>query len=364
MKINLRSILQYTLIAAALTFFPPQFVHAKPKTENLARLKTEKLEQKLTPLQFFKKENLEYFKRKDINISFEYLQGLISIQDKQGKSIFTEEDIMNLLFKRNEFGNLLEIRKFPIKYLQDLAEIKDEKGDLAFNGKDVVGLAIGKVPLEYAQDFAAKKKDMPGITGFKIRRLYQLKFDKENAFKFEDTFKPNAIFVYPTRDPVASFETLHSIIFFEIMQKHYDIRLVIAENENDLYRAIDKTPNVELLFLAGHGFKQRMLLGDQACSDIPEKDKERYQIDFSDTELSAYLKKLNPDAIIFLNSCSLAEGGKKAKNLANFIMNHADGRKVISSEIPFSSREIKVKSIYPFDAKIILFGRDFTYTNK
>ena len=80
--------------------------------------------------------------------------------------------------------------------------------------------------------------------------------------------------------------------------------------------------------------------------------------------MGKYLSLLNPEAVIFLNSCSNAEGGKGAKNLANFVAEMALGRKVIASEKDFQISGVKVEGMYPLNLSIFYGDLEVTFDSK
>ncbi len=205
----------------------------------------------------------------------------------------------------------------------------------------------------------------------KERKLFLFRYEEG---QFEDTNKPNAVIVYPTNDRNTAFETPESMRFFGMIREKYDIRLVIAEKEEEVYKAIDSTPDIELLILGGHGSENSLSLGEEDPMLANGTKSEEYKLDLSDKEIAQYLKKLKPQAVIFLNSCSNAKGDENSDNLANFVIKNADGRKVIASKEPFSASNVHIKSLYPFDIQIIKIRYstlpvnekeiDVTYTNK
>ena len=80
-----------------------------------------------------------------------------------------------------------------------------------------------------------------------------------------------------------------------------------------------------------------------------------------DDEFAAYLAKLNPKAVIFLAGCSLGEGGAEAENLANKVASWASGRTVLSSKIAFTAFHLEIKSMYPFDIRVMDDEVDHAY---
>jgi hypothetical protein len=244
---------------------------------------------------------------------------------------------------------------------------KDEKGYPGFDVKSICFFRLFGGTVEYAKEIASiKDKDgKPKFKGQELYRFYQLGLKKSDLERFNDTEKPNAVIVYPTRDWNLVFEKIESIEFFQKVRKAYDVNIVIASEEKQTYKVIEDTPNIELLILAGHGSKDSLSLSE---SDLrlfsSTKDDERYKIDKTDSELGKYLSKLEKNATIFLLSCSNAEGGEEADNLANYVIKLAGGRKVIASKKPFGFKEIEINSLYPFDVSIRKRSEDCSYSNK
>jgi len=319
----------------------------------------------------------------------DYAKKLLEIKNNFGNPVLTGGDISSYkmsekglktfkeLIKNGklEFPEYLkksilecELREDDVDYISQMINInKDEKGYPHFDPKSICFFRLFGGTVEYAKEIASiKDKDgKPKFNGQELYRFYQLDLKKADLEKFNDTEKPNAVIVYPTRDWNIVFEKNESIDFFQKLRKAYDVNVILASEENQAYKVIEDTPNIELLILAGHGSKDSLSLSDSDlrlfCSI---KNHERYKIDKSDSELGQYLSKLENNATIFLLSCSNAEGGKEAENLANYIISLAEGKKVIASEKPFRFEDIKVNSFYPFDVKITYKSKDCTYSNK
>lgn len=187
----------------------------------------------------------------------------------------------------------------------------------------------------------------------------------EETIEFKDTKKPNAVIIFPFKDWNGAFKDRGILTFYHKIEQEYDVFVKVASTEEDMYNAIDTIPNIELLVLGGHGNINVLWFDWKKKSE--ETDEKSY-LSISDLELGDYLNELNPNAVILLYSCSNAKGGKNEINLANFVMSHANGRKVIASTKPFNSGGIEIISIYPLDIKIknkfLFWNEDLTYTNK
>lgn len=280
------------------------------------------------------------------NVPIEQIKMLSEIKRKD-KSLFKENDIPRI------FGILMnnapdrprkvaytakKRKEIPqlIKIIKDLANVKNKDGTFRFDRVEV-------------------------------RRFAQLGYTKDNLPDFIDTEKPNAVIEYPFKDWNGAFESEESINIFKYLQETYDIMLVIAKKEQKVYNAIDKIldKTIEFLMLSGHGSKKDITLNEEDAEDSEGANNEEYTFDKSDTELSTYLNKLSLSAVIFLNSCNNAEGGKEEKdNFANFVIDKAGGRKIMASKDGFKSSHMNIESLYPFDIRIIKDGKDITYSNK
>ena len=275
---------------------------------------------------------------------------VLNLKDENGEQIFHAADV-----------SLFELWGINITDVENLVNVKDKDGHQRFDRQGIIDIAKGHVPLEYVNDLVNKEDECgKRLTGFKMRRLYQLGFDKDDLtddllIRFEDTSKPNAIIDYTTDDPWCCFEGSASLNFFKKIQDSYDVYVLLGKDEDEMYKSIELIDDSKLFIVAAHGERDKIQLG--------EGMHEKYRIDFSDTELSDYLDKLSPDAVIFLSSCYTAEEGD-GKNLADFVVEHAGGRKVIASKASFESKDIVIKSLYPFDVEIIVKGKNVTYSNK
>jgi len=190
---------------------------------------------------------------------------------------------------------------------------------------------------------------------------------------FHDTSKPNAVLVQPFSDHKNAFSSKEAMGFYDKLFEAYDVKVVVAEEEGDIYTAIDTTPNIKALIISGHGTINDLMLR--------EGNKEEYRIDTTDSELKEYFSKLDMDAVIFLNSCSTAKDKiivnmtysadqppvprvLKMNNLASWVERWAGGRKVIAAKEDFSGNDIKVVSAFPLDVNILVNGKDVTYKSK
>jgi hypothetical protein len=270
-------------------------------------------------------------------------------------------------------------------FIQSMSEV------FAFTNKDLQefseckGTLVDKV--DYVYRVYRESLDMDSaveLDGFKLRRYYQLGVTPKEFFHFSDTKRPNLLYIAPHYDPlpVRSFETPDAIAFYNELQEDYDIHVVIAETEREVYHALETIPVIETLVLSGHGSSQSLQLGkypeatdreeelNPHSYDIEKLDENDYAsidpffLDIRDGELSEYLSFLSFRSTIFLNSCTTGQGGKEQDNLANAIMDATPSATVISSTRPFSASDIVLLDTYPLDLQIaisygsVLYGDD------
>ncbi|MEK6887030.1 MAG: DUF4347 domain-containing protein [Nanoarchaeota archaeon] len=149
--------------------------------------------------------------------------------------------------------------------------------------------------------------------------------DSNELTDFVDTKKPNAVVVFPISDHNLAFYNYREEEFLYHLAEKYDVYAIIAENENEVYSALNKMnkSGVDVLLLNGHGSPESL------CLSIAEDEK--YCLDTSDFELKESLKCLNKGAEIFLFSCNTGKDKNKGKNLANFLADISK-RKVIAPD--------------------------------
>jgi len=182
-----------------------------------------------------------------------------------------------------------------------------------------------------------------------IYRFNQLGIGIDEAIDFQDTEKPNLLMIYAVSDWNGAFEEFSE---YDSLRSCYDIRVKVANDESDVTNALDKTDSIDVLMFWGHGQKTSLKLSD--------KFGEEYNIDVSDIELKDHLKNLNHDAIIVLNSCCTAEGGKNEDNLANFLHKISGGKTIYAPTKPTNFKEFT--SLYPMAVRFRpVDEKDVTY---
>ncbi len=256
------------------------------------------------------------------------------------KLINSEESVEN--------AEIIEIKE---SYLKDIQKIKLNGKQVFDDISDIVRFSISDKDFSYIQKLAEN-----GYSAREISKYSQLDISTEEIINFKDTKKPNCVFIYPKRDKENAFDEKKAIEFFNKISSEYDVYVLFAETEKDVYNALNKIQNIELLIIAGHGTYQSISLGENDLRIEKAEFDERYVLDIYDYELKYHLDNLNKNATIFLYACST---GKDRENLAESI-NEITNVKVISAKDTFFSSDIEIVSVYPFDIKIIKNGEDIT----
>ena len=333
-----------------------------------------------------------FLAKPDIEKLKAYTQELIKIKNKLGKPIFKDVDLVNLFIENVE-----------INYVKAIKDIIEKKGWRRLDGTKIAGLYKNNISPEKFQksmeqmlalktkegeqldfeylvkvltfgknvDYVKKLVEEKNYKGYEIYRSAQLGLGLDEILNFKDSEKPNALVVYSKSDWNSAFETQESIDFFKKIKQAYDTYVVFAEKESQVYKGILSIPDIELLILSGHGERERLALKSSFWGEI---ENEEQALDTSDTEIGEYLSKLHKNCVIFLNSCSNAKEISKPKrfklkpdderNLFNHIRKYSGGRLVIASKEPFEGKDVKIKSIYPFDLDIITFKKNITMKGK
>ena len=278
-------------------------------------------------IKLFSAKELKYLLNKEI--PFEYTKTFNDLRSSKNKPVFDARDIVKFyendismkdLFK--VMGKVKEVSRKPM--IVELYKRKYKQWKKAFDDQNYI--------------FNNKEN---------FKTLYSLSLVKRSYSYFTDTDKPNLLLTYPLLDNPKAFFSPSAREMIKTLSAHYDIWIATVANESELYKAIRKTPNIDLLILSGHGSKDNIML------NIPKEGFEELSyIDVGDKELKRYLKRLNKNATIFLNSCSTGMGGKETNNLANEIARLAPGHKVIAATESFSAQEINIINPFPLEIEI------------
>ncbi len=275
---------------------------------------------------------------------------LASLKTAEGKYLFTCGDLAAF----REAGGTGE-------YAAELASLPDGCGNVFFTaGYDIVAFKKSNGTVEYAKKFSSTAcASELSFRGNQLPQLYSLGLDLKEVVGFVDTPKPDALVVYPTHDGIyndenyGAFRTISSVNLFKELQKAYDIKVVIASTENEVYDALGSRAGFKLFMLCGHGTKTTLSLGEKDLRIAAAEKDETYRIDPSDSELELKLQNLDPAAVIFLNSCSTAEGGEKEDNLANTVAKWAKGRKTIAATEVLWTHRVTTNIPYPLEVTLM-----------
>ncbi len=357
-------------------------------------------------LNYLKKEK---FKEKNLEELAEFIKEIRKIKDYNEKTINQFETLVYLYKQDVTSADLNKILKSEVggeykddgeSFAEEFSFYGDALNDAALpfdfikKSLDIQKFEMYELLfLHFKDPSLAKTKDFKKILEEKSRvnNTYVSKDDLLNAITldltltelktFKDTSKPNAIFVIGDRIKIGSrsFSNDYSYLIkkdfskprhfpAQLVKNAYDVYFVFAKNEKDVYDAIDKIPNVELLFFKAHGNTEALAYKGSmgfygGCSEEENlKCNDPYCLDKTDTEIKDYIAKLNKNCIICLDSCNIAQGGKENKdNLFNFLNKYSDGRKIIASS--GRSYGFEINSIYPFDAELKAYDGK-TITNK
>lgn len=311
-----------------------------------------------------------------ITVPFVYASELAQLTDAERLPLYTGVNI-NSFFTSG----------IPSEEIIELSALRDGTGKPLLTANNILAFKAAGGTRGYARDLANLRDEEgnPLLTGFHIFRYAQLGMTKEEIVEFRDTEKPNALLIFPTADYNDVFQLESVFSLFREIKRSYDVLVRFAITEQDVYDAILFVPDTELLFVAGHGSSKTLRLGGKGAEaawrrrggekkvvgwgkhivGLYERDmREEYFIDTTDHILEAYLPFLHPNATIFLLSCLTGyEGfvGTKNTNLATFISTIAGERRVLASKESFTPAQVQIKSVYPFEARII---KDVTYSNK
>lgn len=263
---------------------------------------------------------------------------------------------------------------------EHLSELTYSNREPFFTCEDIVKYIWYGGSLEYAKEMASYRDSSQHnfFYGAQLPQFAALGLKADEILHFRDTEKPNALIVYPTYDINSdgyegAFSTPEALKLFEHIRERYDVKIVVASVEEEVYSGLASGPIFDLGMFSGHGSSDSLRLGmtgpprvSNPATHSGRGTLEGLTIDTEDFELASFFHNFSKDAVIFLNSCSTAEGGKDFSNLANHVAQFAPGRKVIASKVPFSGSDVKIdlEKIYPLDLRIVVDGIDQTYVAK
>ncbi|MGD2035690.1 MAG: hypothetical protein PVF73_11570 [Bacteroidales bacterium] len=288
--------------------------------------------------------------------------GFNDITDEHGVKVYTASELKRLLGK-----------EVPLDYTELFKNLKNSDQKPLFDARDIVKFYQNDITksdllkaLKKVKDPETKpllkelynkkyknwrKKNSHAndifLTKENFKTLYSLSLVKRSYDFFRDTKKPNLLITYPVLDNEKAFFSPSAREFIKLLSQDYDIWFATCGDERELYFALKKTPRIDLLILSGHGSKDNIIL------NVPtEGYVELSYIDTEDKELKRHLKRLDPEATIFLNACNTGKGMDNQANLANAIAKNAPGRHVVAATKPYSMQEVVVNKYYPISLEI------------
>lgn len=307
----------------------------------------------------------EYFTRKvkELGVDSKQLEDYVNMKDREGDYYF---DSLDLLYKYIK-------EKATPDDIKEYIDITWNDGTEHFNSFEILSFYLNKISSDSVKKALSYYKDDSNNTvsaqgffcGKEIRTLaYKIRlhslFDlTEDDLSFQDIIKPKMLFVQGVKDWNGAFGKTTGKDFFKKIKGKYDVKFIFAENEKDIHSIPENLKDVELFILAGHGSKTTLSLGEKDLRVSKKEEDETYTIDISDKEFGDFLDRLNPKATIFLYACNNAGDNGSKINLATFIKQIANGRRVIASKTPCSASNIQLNKVYPLD--IIIKDKENTY---
>lgn len=303
--------------------------------------------------------NEPYFCYAD-DIKYLAVRELASLADARGDPVFTCEQ---LFAYNNNDGN--------VDFARELLSFRDQDGNTLFSGADIFAYKEAGGTIDFARKFLSVKTEEGKnvFYGAQLAQIYRLGLDVVDLLEFKDTPKPNALMTFPTKDnnpdsysryTEGTFRGDNTLQFFREMKQVYDVKVLVSLREEEIYAALDASEGFESYTMIGHGSQNDLGLGSV---DLGEEHAEVFSLDVSDTEMAEHLQHLSPHAVIFVYSCSTAQGRNTAENLVNKIAEWAPGRKVIGATEVLNTFRVKVDSYYPFEVTLMDFAgeKDITY---
>jgi hypothetical protein len=183
-------------------------------------------------------------------------------------------------------------------------------------------------------------------------RYFQLGFVPESILVAQGVGDHDALLVYPTSDARGSFYRAINLKDDgsrpQAVQLRYRTLTVVADTDDDFCNALTLMPGAEVVGVNGHGGKTALGFGDDDMWDFEPEREERYSLDFSDDLTACFSALRNPPTIV-LFSCSTAEGGRGADNLANKVYAARPDARVLAPMTDISSKTTSV-TYDPFSA--------------
>jgi hypothetical protein len=323
-----------------------------------------------------------------------YIKGLWSLWSSSGEylrpSLFINawdaklssqdaEEYIDILSSANNTSRWLSA-KGTLGEARDLASIS-VRGKRVFSGRSRVWYREADGTLEYAQWFAQSARNRPDsiANGNSVYLAHAMGISPKEFLDFNDTQKPDAVIIYPVYDDQFAFYDKDSIRFLQRIREEYDAKICVIGDKRVL-RTL-KIPRASFLMLSGHGNGLKIILGDTgiktpetpvaAIAEVyaPYKDcmreirrnPNRFELNVHDVDIKSLIDQLDPDATIYIDSCYGYAWGEEFVSFAPFIKSLAADRRVIAGRGMYLTKDVRVKSIYPFDIRIFSEGKDVTY---
>jgi hypothetical protein len=178
--------------------------------------------------------------------------------------------------------------------------------------------------------------------GRSLYRFRQLGLSAAEALSFTDSPRPNAVVLFARADYNDEFENAASLRLFRAVHREYDVYVRLIGGEEEVDPALRAVPDVELLWIAGHGWKGSILLND---GDDPYDETQL--LDTTDAELAGTLATLASDATVFLDACYTDAPRDGMVNLADYVRSLAPGRTVVAADTFLRTTTWVVRSLAP-----------------
>lgn len=266
------------------------------------------------------------------------LNNLMSLRDSSNRSVFRDgRDILTVL--RTKKG--VELAK---KFLQ----IKSSDGKTYFRGDEISMLLKYKIPVEYATKMAKV-----GLNALTTMYYFRIGLNEKQT-EFNSSDKPKALMLYPSSDPRGmlddyAFRDDESIDIIKKVEKGYNLKLRVISSVDEMFAEIEKSGEVELLWIGGHGSGTSITFGEDNLKYGIKLDKHQMALTVDTKEVGKRLKKLRKLKTILLDSCFAGKGGFSEKNMVNFISDLAPGVLVIGPKKPTNARKTEILKLNPLD---------------
>lgn len=286
--------------------------------------------------------------------SIEEAEQFVALKDAQGKTVIRDgKDIVGIL---KAGGTLEKIRAY--------ITITGSDGQTHFRGDEIAILQKHEVPAEYARKLAKR-----GLNAVTIIYYYHIEFN-ENQTNFIGSGKPKALILYPASDPVFLVEHAYrDEATFKLLNKFmtaYDVKIRVISSVTEMLGELDKAPDVNLLWLGGHGTGTSICFGENNPKYGITIEDDQALLTPNDTEIGEHIKKLSKLRVILLDSCYAGKGAKNEVNMVNFMASQAPGRLVLGPTGIANAHLIKINRLYPLEMQFQSSGtyKDCTHRRK